>query len=448
MPNQRERRTKRRLNSSQVDPNEGGSSQEVSGRTLRSRGQKRAPSGDIEGGSNGSSSNSSDDEVEDETFRVEHRTGKSPAENDSEDEEEGVAGADGSDDDEGDGSEDDDADDAEPPVINRPRYPFGRAPINYFGDGMTETVKRLRRKNPYTKPKIARDARKTLTPRDGNTSDVTLFQRNLMAAMRPGSPQFSVVDFIWQEIKNFSENPQKICSYSPYIMYMIKKTIGTNFPGDVSHKPFEAPSAAQEEEEIRQEQPDTQHGAGLTGSPDRSDRFRSGQHSHSHRQHEKPSSPIKKIINFLVGMCKSQRDIEVEQKRQWRASKKERNSIKMMHNPMHLQPPRSQISPTPPEVEVPSVEARLSGYLNPGNFDQYGSIFYQPHGPQDRGYFGSASADHFYSVIYGQQPPTYAAPPPPPYGTGISGDIPSSSHGAESYQGMPPPPHPHRPFSG
>ncbi|RLN09539.1 hypothetical protein C2845_PM11G06520 [Panicum miliaceum] len=116
------------------------------------------PSGDIEGGSNGSSSNSSDDEVEDETFRVEHRTGKGPAERDSEDEEEGAIGADGSDNDEGDGSEDEDANDTEPPIINRPRYPFGRAP-NYFGDGMTETVKRLRRENPYNEHNSARDAR-------------------------------------------------------------------------------------------------------------------------------------------------------------------------------------------------------------------------------------------------------------------------------------------------
>ena len=65
--------------------------------------------------------------------------------------------------------------------------------------------------------------RKTLTPRDGNTSDVTLFQRNLMAAMRPGAPQFSVGDFIWQEIKNLSKNPKKIYSYISYIMYMIKR---------------------------------------------------------------------------------------------------------------------------------------------------------------------------------------------------------------------------------
>ena len=59
--------------------------------------------------------------------------------------------------------------------------------------------------------------------------------------MRSGEPQFSVGDFIWQEIKNLSENPQKICSYSPYIMYMIKKVTGTRFPNDVKHKPLRPP---------------------------------------------------------------------------------------------------------------------------------------------------------------------------------------------------------------
>lgn len=80
--------------------------------------------------------------------------------------------------------------------------------------------------------------RKTLTPRDGNTSDITLFQRNLMAAMRPGAPQFSVGDFIWQEIKSVSETPQKICSFSPYIMYMIRKVTNIRFPTDTEHKPL------------------------------------------------------------------------------------------------------------------------------------------------------------------------------------------------------------------
>jgi hypothetical protein len=37
--------------------------------------------------------------------------------------------------------------------------------------------------------------RKTLTPRDGNTSDTTTFQRNLMVAMKPDEPTFNVGDF-------------------------------------------------------------------------------------------------------------------------------------------------------------------------------------------------------------------------------------------------------------
>jgi len=103
-----------------------------------------------------------------------------------------------------------------------------------------------------------------------------------MAAMRPRAPQFSVGDFIWQEIKNLYKNPQKICSYSPYIMYMIKKVTGTRFPSDVRHKPLRppvsknprmpSPEAPEEEEhEIGEEDQYVQHetaaqgGTGLTG---------------------------------------------------------------------------------------------------------------------------------------------------------------------------------------
>ena len=85
-----------------------------------------------------------------------------------------------------------------------------------------------------------------------------------MAALRPGAPQFSVGDFIWQEIKLLSENPQKNCSYSPYIMYMIWKVKGTKSPNDVKHKPLSPPvikaprlpsppAAEEEEEEIQVE---------------------------------------------------------------------------------------------------------------------------------------------------------------------------------------------------
>ena len=43
---------------------------------------------------------------------------------------------------------------------------------------------------------------------------------------------------------------------------------------------------------------------------------------------------------------------------------------------MNLQPPRSPISPSPPEVEIPSVEARVQRYMDAGYFEQYGHKFY------------------------------------------------------------------------
>jgi len=119
-------------------------------------------------------------------------------------------------------------------------------------------------------------------------------------------------------------------------------------------------------------------------------------------------------------MCKSQRDIEVEQQRQWRASKKERDSIKMMHNAMNLQPPLSPISPSPPEVEIPSVEARVQGHVDAGYFEQYGHIFYP-----DIGATSSTPAPEevvFGPYTFGAVGASGSAPPPPPdYGFGTFG---------------------------
>ena len=48
----------------------------------------------------------------------------------------------------------------------------------------------------------------------------------------------------------------------------------------------------------------------------------------------------------------------------------------MMHNAMNLQSPRSSISPSPPKVEIPSVEARVQDHMDTGYFEQYRHIFY------------------------------------------------------------------------
>jgi hypothetical protein len=65
--------------------------------------------------------------------------------------------------------------------------------------------------------------RKTLTPRDGNTSDITTFQRNFMVVMKPGEPAFNVGDFLWQEIKNSSENQQGCVAMVPTLATLSKK---------------------------------------------------------------------------------------------------------------------------------------------------------------------------------------------------------------------------------
>jgi len=80
---------------------------------------------------------------------------------------------------------------------------------------------------------------------------------------------------------------------------------------------------------------------------------------------------------------------------------------------MNLQPPRSPISPSPPEVEIPSVDARMQGYMNAVYFEEYGHYFYPDVGATSstpapgEGVFGSFTS-------YGAAGPSESAPFPPP----------------------------------
>jgi hypothetical protein len=118
--------------------------------------------------------------------------------------------------------------------------------------------------------------------------------KNLMIALRPGADPFSVRDYIWQEIKYLSEDPKKICNYSPYIMYMIERVTRFEFPKDVTHMPLRpnpvknpiVPSPEREPEttvyegtdvgvdwQQFQQRPTTQVDTGLIGVSRRSDRW-------------------------------------------------------------------------------------------------------------------------------------------------------------------------------
>jgi hypothetical protein len=236
--------------------------------------------------------------------------------------------------------------------------------------------------------------RVSIAPRDGNPSEITKFQKNLMVALRSGASEFSVGDFIWQEIKHLSEDPKKICSYSPYIMYMIEKVAKTEFPKNVTHKPLKlnpskyprlpSPKVEQapgHEEGIFEEgtvQPDQpQAGAqvvtGLTGAEHRFDRWGGWEHGRPRRS----TSPLRKFLNFIFGMCRSQHDIQVEQQRSRRANKQMRDTMKLMHNAQGFQPPRSPPSPESPQVEIPSFEDRMRGWANSDMLNQYGPMFFE-----------------------------------------------------------------------
>ena len=67
------------------------------------------------------------------------------------------------------------------PIVFRPRYAYGTAPTNYFGDGITGTVKRLRGEDPYSEPRTARDLMFwTLFQQDFYTTVIMKSPRSLM----------------------------------------------------------------------------------------------------------------------------------------------------------------------------------------------------------------------------------------------------------------------------
>ena len=71
--------------------------------------------------------------------------------------------------------------------------------------------------------------------------------------------------------------------------------------------------------------------------------------------------------------------------------------MKLVHNNLGIQPPRSPISPSPPEVDIPSVDDRVEGFINSDFYNQYGSMFHPPPPPQsnvgfDAMFVGESSA--------------------------------------------------------
>jgi hypothetical protein len=66
--------------------------------------------------------------------------------------------------------------------------------------------------------------RRTVTHREGDETKIPTYNKNILAAMNPNANgfEFSIFDFVWEEIKAISENPLKSGGYAPYLMHMIE----------------------------------------------------------------------------------------------------------------------------------------------------------------------------------------------------------------------------------
>jgi hypothetical protein len=80
--------------------------------------------------------------------------------------------------------------------------------------------------------------RKTICPRDRDPTNISHYAKNLLANLRDGAPPFSVIDYIWLEIKGISLNPQKNCGFTPYLMFLIKDVTGRSFPKEEIYMPL------------------------------------------------------------------------------------------------------------------------------------------------------------------------------------------------------------------
>jgi hypothetical protein len=82
--------------------------------------------------------------------------------------------------------------------------------------------------------------RRTLTPREGDGTKILAYNKNILAGMAPNTNgiEFSMFDFIWEEIKAISKSPLKSCSYAPYIMHMVERVTGRTFSYDKDHHPL------------------------------------------------------------------------------------------------------------------------------------------------------------------------------------------------------------------
>jgi hypothetical protein len=75
----------------------------------------------------------------------------------------------------------------------------------------------------------------TIDAKDGDATALRYFACNLLARVMPGGRPFSIMDFIWNELRRTMNDPQKFLPSAPYLMYMIERVTNVTFPKDCKH---------------------------------------------------------------------------------------------------------------------------------------------------------------------------------------------------------------------
>jgi hypothetical protein len=174
--------------------------------------------------------------------------------------------------------------------------------------------------------------RRTVTPKDGDGTKILAYNKNILAAMAPNANgfEFSIFDFVWEEIKAISENSLKSCGYVPYLMHMIERVTAWTFFYDKEHHPLRIKN------DLRALVEDSR-AAAPNSSPPRAARGRG-------QPRDKPPSPIQKFFSLLFGMCKSQHAADIRAQHERREGRKIIKSVKEIRTHLNLQPPSSPIA--------------------------------------------------------------------------------------------------------
>jgi hypothetical protein len=190
--------------------------------------------------------------------------------------------------------------------------------------------------------------RRTVTLREGDGTKILTYNKNILATMAPNANgfNFSVFDFIWEEIKAISDNPLKSCGYAPYLMHMIERVTARIFFCKKEHHPLRIKN------NLRVSVEDSR-AAVPHSSPPRAARGRG-------QPRDKHSSPIQKKFSLLFEMCKSQHAIDVRAQHERRERRKITKSVKEISSHLNLQPSNSPIASEGEESqEIESFEKRL-----------------------------------------------------------------------------------------